>query len=329
MPGARDNIITSNDIAVTARVEDFVTSFARNWQALQDVMGITRPIRMTPGTVLKSKYATGTLADASKIGEGDFIPRSKYTVDEKDYEPITIEKYSKEVTIEAVKKWGAAAAIDMTDEEFLVDLQDVVQGKFYARLKNAEHASAFKEKTFQMAVAMAIGKCKSEFKKMHRSVTGINVWVNTLDLYSYLGNAEITVQTAFGFTYVENFMGADKVFLSDELDRGQVIATPTNNINSYYVDPADSDYAALGLNYTTDGVTNLIGFHVQGDYDHATGVSYAIMGLTLFAEYENGIAIVTIDPNAADKDTESVLKTPATDGVAAASITDGEEGPLA
>lgn len=312
MPGestARENIITSADIAVTARIIDFTTSFARNWQALQDVMGITRPIRMVPGTVLKSKYATGTLVDGSNIGEGELIPRSKYTVSEKDYAPITIEKYSKEVTIEAVKKWGAEAAIDMTDDEFLVDLQDAVQAKFYTRLTTGgEGTKKFKEKTFQMAVAMAIGKVKSEFKKMHRNVTGVTVWANTLDVYAYLGGAEITIQSAFGFNYVENFLGADKVFLVDEFARGQVIATPVNNIVAYYVDPADSDYAKLGLNYQTDGVTNLIGFAVKGDYDHASGVSYAITGLTLFAEFENGIAIVTIDPNAQDSETESALK---------------------
>lgn len=304
---ARENLITSADVQVTARIEDFVTSFARNWKALQDVMGITRPIRMTPGTVLKSKYAVGSLEDGTKVGEGEFIPRSKYQVKEKDYDEIDIEKYSKEVSIESVKKWGADVAIDMTDEEFLVDLQDIVQDKFYTRLKTG--STKFEEKTFQMAIAMAIGKVKSEFKKMHRNVTGVSVWVNTLDLYAYLGNAEITVQTAFGFNYVENFLGADKVFLSDEIARGQVIATPMNNIVAYYVDPADSDFVKLGLKYTTDGVTNLIGFAVKGDYDHATGVSYALMGLTLFAEYENAIAIVTINPSTTDDKTESALPT--------------------
>lgn len=310
MPGlnestARENIITSNDITVTAREIDFVTSFARNWQHLQDIMRITRPIRMTPGTVLKSKYATGTLADPSQVGEGEFIPRSKYIVKEKDYDEITIDKYSKEVSIEAVKKWGADVAVDMTDDEFLVDLQDVVSNKFYARLKTGEHRTTFKEKTWQMAVAMSIGECKSAFKKMHRNITGVATWVNTLDVYAYLGSAEITVQQAFGFSYVENFMGADIAFLTDEIGRGEVISTPLNNIVAYSIDPADSDYAKLGLVYTTDGETNLIGFHAQGDYDHATGVSYAIMGLVLFAEYENGIVAATVDPNATEAETAS------------------------
>lgn len=299
-----DGTITTAQIQVRARELDFVTSFARNWQALQDVMGITRPITMTPGTMLKSKYAVGTLK-TDAVGEGELIPFSQYQVKEKDYEEIDVEKFAKAVSLESVKKYGYDVAVGMTDDEFLVDLQEYVQEKFYTRLKDG--SLKFKEKTFQMAIAMAIGKVKSKFKKIHRSVTGIAVWVNTLDLYAYLGNAEITTQTAFGFTYVENFLGADKVFISDEIERGNVIATPMNNIVAYHIDPSDSDFAKMGLVYTTDGITNLIGFAVTGNYSRAQSEAYALMGLLLFAEYEDAIAIVTIDPSADDKDTASAL----------------------
>ena len=62
----------------------------------------------------------------------------------------------------------------------------------------------------------------------------------------------------------------------------------------YYVYPGDSEFARLGLNYTVEGETNLIGVHVEGDYSRATGDMYAIMGMTLWAEYLDGIAIVTV-----------------------------------
>ena len=42
----------TNDITVTAREVDFVTRFGQNWDALREVLGIMRPIRKTPGTVL-------------------------------------------------------------------------------------------------------------------------------------------------------------------------------------------------------------------------------------------------------------------------------------
>ena len=66
------------------------------------------------------------------------------------------------------------------------------------------------------------------------------------------------------------------------------------NIVLYYVDPSASDFARAGLQYTTDGETNLIGFHVQGNYNTAVSESFALMGMTLFAEYLDGIAVVTL-----------------------------------
>lgn len=300
---AHENLIKSADIQVTSRKIDFVTQFARNWQALQDIMGITRPIEKPNGTELSSKYAEGTLQDG-KVGEGEFIPRSHFTVKEKPYGKITVEKFAKEVSIEAVEEHGEEAAINMTDEEFLVELQEMVSGRFYDYLKTG--TMTFEEKTFQMAFAMSLGKVKDKFKKMHRNVTGIAVFVNTLDLYAYLGSSEITIQTAFGFSYIKNFLGAELTFISSEIPRGQMIATPINNIVSYYVNPQNSGFAKLGLNYTTDGVTNLIGFAVKGDYDRATGVSYALMGFLLFAEYIDAIAVVTINPNSTNPESENI-----------------------
>ena len=47
--------------------------------------------------------------------------------------------------------------------------------------------------------------------------------------------------------------------------------------------------------YTVSGETNLIGFHTQGNYHTAVSEAFAVMGLTLFAEYIDAIAVITID----------------------------------
>ena len=298
-----ENLIVSADIELESRKIDFVTQFARNWQALQDILKIARPIKKDNGTQLNVKYAEGEL-QSGDVAEGAFIPRSHFTVKEKPLDKIKIEKYSKEVSVEAVAEHGYEAAVDMTDEEFLIQLQEEVSGRFYTYLKSGE--MTFEEKTFQMAFAMAIGKVKDKFKKMHRNVTRTAVFVNTLDLYAYLGSSDITIQTAFGLNYIEDFLGAELTFISSEIPRGKLIATPVNNIVAYRVDPSDSEFAKMGLKYTTDGVTNLIGFAVQGDYDRATGVSYALMGFRLFAEYIDAIAVVTINPDASSPESENI-----------------------
>ena len=145
-----------------------------------------------------------------------------------------------------------------------------------------------------MAIAMSIGKVKDKFKKMKRTATGVAVWVNTLDVYKYLGAADITLQTAFGFEYMKNFLGADVVFISSEIPEGVVIATPLNNIVAYYVDPGDSEFVKAGLSYTTDPTTGFIGFHAQGTYERAISDLFAIMGLRLFCEYLDAIAYTSV-----------------------------------
>ena len=291
---AKTNLIMTNDIQTTAREIDFVTRFERNWQHLRDILGIMRPIKKQPGAVLKSKYAEGTL-QSGKVAEGEEIPYSKFVVKEKNYAEMTIEKYAKAVSIEAIKDHGYENAVQMTDDEFLFQLQTDVTSRFYDYLKTGTLTST--ETTFQMALAMAKGHVENKFKQMHRNVTGVVGFVNILDVYEYLGAAEITIQNQFGFQYMKDFMGFNTIFLlsDSEIPRGQVIATPVENIVLYYVDPNESDFARAGLVYTVSGETNLIGFHTQGNYHTAVSEAFAVMGLTLFAEYIDAIAVITID----------------------------------
>ncbi len=284
--------LTGQDqIQVRAREIDFVTSFGKNLQALLDILGITRMIRKENGSVLKTKKVKGTL-QSGDVPEGDEIPLSQYTVEEQNFDTIKIEKYRKSVSLEAIAERGYDAAVQSTDEEFKSDLTNVVSDRFYAQLKAGSLVGH--ESTWQMAFAMAIGKVVNKFQEMKRTATGVAVWVNTLDVYKHLGAADITVQTAFGFKYMKNFMGADVVFMTSQIPEGVVIATPLNNMVAYYVDPGDSEFVKAGLQYTTDSTTGFIGFHVQGTYERAISDMFAIMGLRLFCEYLDAIAYISV-----------------------------------
>lgn len=291
---AKDRLIKTANIEVTAREIDFVTRFERNWEHLREILGIMRPIRKHPGAVLKSKYAEGTLQSGS-VAEGNEIPYSLFTVKEKSYAEMTIEKYAKAVSIEAIKDHGYDAAVQMTDDEFLFQLQSGVTARFYTYLNGGALVGAYS--TFQKALAMAKGKVENRFRMMHRSATAVVGFVNGLDVYEYLGEANITVQNQFGFTYIQNFMGYNTIFLlsDSEIQRGRIIATVVDNIVNYYIDPGDSDFARAGLDYTTGaGETNLLGFHTQGNYNTAVSEEFAILGLVLFAEYIDAIAVIDI-----------------------------------
>jgi len=262
------NVYTS----VTAREVDFVTRFNDNWDALRRILGIMRPIRKAPGTQLIS-YTSSVELESGEVGPGEVIPYSKATITQANKEGLTIEK---------------------SDDAFLTKLQNLVLGNFYDFLKTGTLTST--AGTWQAALAKAQGEVLNKFATMQKDVTSVVGFANILDAYDYLGTAEITVQTQFGLTYVENFLGYSTLFLlpASFIPRNTVIATPVENIDLYYIDPGDSEFARLGLNYTTQGETNLIGFHAQGNYTTAVGETYAIMGMKLWAEYLDGIAVVTV-----------------------------------
>lgn len=290
---ALDGLTKAENITVSAREQDFVTVFNDNWEALRRSMGIMRPIRKAPGTKLVSSVVTLTLEDGN-VAEGDVIPFSEANVAPVAYGDINVEKYAKSVSIEGVAKYGAEIAIEKTDDQFRTELQNRVLTNFYGFLNTG--ALTGTAGTFQAALAKAKGLVLDKFQKMRKSVTNVIGFANVLDFYDYLGAAEITVQTQFGMTYVQNFLGYGTLFLMSEPDvaRGDVIAVPVENIDLYYIDPSDSDFARLGLTYTVAGETNLIGFHAEGDYSRATGATYALMGMTLWAEYLDGIAIISV-----------------------------------
>lgn len=64
------------------------------------------------------------------------------------------------------------------------------------------------------------------------------------------------------------------------------------NLYLYYIDPSDGDFQQLGLQYTTYGETNLIGVHTEPVYGHVSGDMHVLMGMKLWAEYLDGIAVV-------------------------------------
>lgn len=289
----RDSLPNSYS-SVQAREIDFVSRFSQNWDALMNILGIMRAIRKTPGTQLVSYTADVTL-ESGAVDPGCVIPYSKSSITAAAKSDVTVEKYAKAVPIEDVSKYGAAIAVEKSDEAFLTKLQNVVLGKFYTFLNTGSLTGT--AATWQAALAKAQGEVINKWQTMEKDITEIVGFANVLDAYDYLGAANITVQTAFGLTYIQNFMGYKTLFLlpAAQIARNTVLATPVENIDLYYIDPADSDFAKLGLDYTVDGETPLIGFHAQGNYGTAVGESFALMGMALWAEYLNGIAKITVN----------------------------------
>lgn len=284
------NTTTTANISVNVKEIDFVSRFENNWQALVDILGIMRPVRKKPGTQLVASKASIVLEDGT-VAEGDEIPLSQATIVPVTYANIELLKYRKRVTIEAVDKFGAPLAVQKTDDALLNEITGGILEDFYEFAQTGTLTGT--EETFQMALAMAVTKAKNKFKKSHLNYGNVVAFVNDIDAGRYLGAAQITTQNRNGIEYLKDFLGANTVILSAEIPQGTIVATPADNIVLYYIDPADGDFKALGLDYTTgNGVTNLIGVHKEGVYGRASGDTFAIVGLKLFAEYIDGISVI-------------------------------------
>lgn len=297
MAGVTTSTVLNTDSALKAREIDFVTQFEKNWDALRTILGIFKPIRKEPGTSLvtyEAQMKDETLQGGASVGEGEAIPFTQFKVVESKKEDIVVEKYAKSLTLESVSKWGATVAIEKTDDAFMVELQNKVLKDFYTFLKTGTLKGT--QKKWQKALAIAKGAVLNKFAGMNRNVTEVVGFANVMDFYDWLGDKEITVQTMFGLQYIKDFFGFSTLFLLPDayIPAKTVIATPVENIDLYYIDPGDSDFKKLGLDYTTSGETNLIGFHAGGNYTNATGETYAIMGMKLWAEYLDGVCVVTV-----------------------------------
>lgn len=294
MPDAKANLTKAANINAIVREVDFVSVFQKTWESLMEIMGVSRDIVAAPGTKLTALKASVAL-QSGNVGEGEEIPYSLATVEKNDVAEVTLEKYCKAVSLEAIQKYGYAQAVGMTDEAFRTELLGGIMDRFYGYAATGSLTSV--QTTFQMALAMAKGFVVNKFRSMRLVSRGVVGWCNVIDYYTYAGAANITVQTYEGIQYVKDFMGYNVLFLcsDNEIERGTVIATTIENMVYYHINAADPNYSAAGLSYTTDGVTNLIGFHTEGNYSTAVSECYALLGLELFAEYQDGIAVVKIE----------------------------------
>lgn len=286
---AEENLIKKADLA-RAREIEFVEMFGYSIKKLMEALGVTRKIPKTAGTVLKTYKATGTL-ESGTVAEGDLIPLSKYKVDPVSYKEIVLKKWRKATSAEAIVERGYDQAVEMTTDAMLRDAQKDVRKDFFDFLKTGTGAAT--GTGLQATLAQAWGQLQVKFED--DEIDSV-YFVNPLDAADYLSTAAITTQTAFGMRYVEDFLGLGTVIFNSSVPKGKIYATAKQNIVLYYipVNGADLDNA---FDFTSDA-TGLIGIHEEPDYKHMTAEDIVISGLTLFAEYIDGVVVGTISATA-------------------------------
>lgn len=282
---AEANTIVKNDVA-RVRMVDFNYQFTGNLSKFMEILGVTRKIAVQEGTALKALKVTGTLQDGS-VAEGELIPLSHYQTQEVPMGEAVIGKWRKATTAEAILKGGYDQAVGATTDKLVKDVQKKIRSDFFAQLaKGTGEASGA---ALQPALADAWGKLQVLFED---DAVDTVYFLNPADVATYLGNAQITMQTAFGLNYVENFLGLGTVILSAGVPAGKFYATAKENVVAYYINVASGDIARA-FNLTTDE-TGYIGINEYANESHAQVEDLIMSGVTFFAERIDGVVVGTI-----------------------------------
>lgn len=283
---ADTNLIKKADLA-RVREQEFTYMFQDNLRKLNELLGITRLIPKQAGAVLKAYKATGTLGNGV-VAEGDTIPLSKYKTEAVNFGEVTLNKWRKATSAEAIVERGYDQAVTMTTDKMLNDIQKEIRKKFATFL--AIGTGSTEGDGFQAALANAWGKLQVLFEDT--SISSVYL-MNPMDVAGYLGTANITMQTAFGMSYIENFLGLGTVILLSDVPSGKIYATAKENIVGYYI-PVNGADLGEAFSFTSDE-TGFIGIHEEPDYSNMTATDTVVSGVGLFAERLDGVVIASIN----------------------------------
>ena len=234
---------------------------------------------------------TGELANDGTVGEGETIPLTEIQQTKKAIGEITLKKWRKGVSAEAIKKSGAAVAIRDTDKKLLSLVQQSIRADLFDFLNGTiEGSTPVTGSGLQAALAKAWGQLQVLFEDDTAQAV---YFVNPLDIADYLASATITTQTAFGMNYIENFLGLGTVIMSSRITQGTFLATAKENFIMYYLtmngDVANEfDLTADELGYI--GINS--GFTNQ---TNATKESLVMDGIQFLVEYAAGVVKGEID----------------------------------
>lgn len=282
---AETNLIKNADL-VKAREIYFANQFGESVKKLTEALGVTRKIAKQAGTVLKTYKATGTL-ESGEVAEGDTIPLSKYKTESTPIGEITLKKWRKATSAEAIIDKGYSQAVSDTTERMIKDVQKQVRKDLFDFIATGTATAA--GANLQGALAQSWGKLQTLFED--DAITAV-YFVNPEDIADYLSSASITTQTAFGMNYVEDFLGLGTVIVNSSVKKGKIYATAKDNLVLYYVSANNADLEEA-FAFTTDE-TGLIGIHETPDYTNMTASDTVVSGIKLFAERLDGVVVATI-----------------------------------
>lgn len=282
------NTITKNDLV--AQSIDFTEQFNDGLQTLLRVLGVTRMTPMTQGSQIKIYKSEVTKANGN-VGEGETIPLSKVTRRLDHTLTLEFNKYRKVTTAEAIQSSGFQAAVTDTDSKLLKEIHGDVKKEIFDFVGTGNTKANGAD--FQKALGAGLGQLAVKWED--NDVQSV-AFVNPIDFYNYVGAADITMQTAFGLQYIQNFMGVNTVILSGNVKQGTIDLTASQNINYAYA--AINGALSSAFDLTTDE-TGLIGVAHNPVNESLSYQTVIFRAGQLFAERLDGVVVSSIQSGSA------------------------------
>lgn len=268
---------------------DLTSRLAENIDTLRRIISVNELIPMATGSNIKMYETKVTAKPTAQAAEGDVIGLTKVERKLKKTVEISLKKYRKQTTAEAIQKIGRDTALNQTDEALIKSIQKEIKAEFFTILATGTGTATATAAGLQAALAAAWGAVQTKFEDV--DATPI-YFVSSEDVAGYLAGAQVTMQTAFGLSYIENFLGLGDAFVSPSLKKGTVIATAKENLQCAYV-PANGGDVANTFGLVSDE-TGLIGMTHSMATERACVDTLIMTGITFYPEDLSGVIKVDL-----------------------------------
>lgn len=273
------------NLAIDAQAQNinFVTKFESDLHNLLAMLGKADVQVMAPGTALKiykdgGSIGTGTAAEGAEVPAGT----AKMTLDSTVI--LEYKKYRNVVGIESIGSMGYDVAVGGVAETMLRQTQKGVRTDIIAGVKLGTGSTS--GATFQPAIANCwaelTAKCEDE------AVTPV-YFCHPTTAAAYLGSANVTMQTAFGLSYIQNFIGLGTLIVDSNCETGKIYGTASENL----VVAAANLAAIPDMEYQTDA-SGIIGINTGSKYSHAGIEINVACGLKVVPQFLDRIIVATV-----------------------------------
>lgn len=279
----------ASDIAIAAKVQDieFVRMFGEQFAALRKLLNVVQPVKVAAGQSVKIYDSKGSL-ETTQVNPCAEITPSVYST---TATPVLVMtgKFRKQTAIEDIMAMGYEPAAANTDRALVSDLGKSIRTIMVGSLLMYGTGTAAGD-DFQKACANAWGELNVAMDG--EGATPV-FFCNPLDAAAYLGSAQVTMQTAFGLSYIENFLGLGTLIVDSAVTQGKVLATAQENLLFAYADASTAE----GFDFYSDA-EGIVGVSHDANITHGALETVAILGVSLTPAVKDRVIIATIGSGA-------------------------------